>query len=123
MQRKLVTRKDAMILFIIAAVILISVVLSEYTTQDGVYAEVTVDGKTVEKISLSDKSYSLYTLENGIVIEKKDGTVRFYESDCEDKICINSGTLSHSGDVAACLPNKTVVALKGEKTDFDVMTY
>ncbi len=123
MQRKLITRKDAAVLLIVAAVILISLIVGEYTAQNGVYAEVTVDGKTVETISLSDKSYSLYTLENGVVIEKKDGTVRFYESDCKDKICINSGTLSRAGDVAACLPNKTVIALKGEKTDYDIMTY
>ena len=46
-----------------------------------------------------------------IVIE--DGSVRFTESPCRDKICIAAGHLTHSGDWTACLPNRVFVSVSG----------
>ena len=49
--------------------------------------------------------------ESVVVIE--DGTVRFIESPCRDKVCISAGRLSHSGDWSACLPNRVFVSVSG----------
>ncbi len=40
-----------------------------------------------------------------------DGTIAFEESDCPDKICINSGNLSRVGESAACIPNGVLVKI------------
>lgn len=39
------------------------------------------------------------------------GTVRFLDSDCPDKICINAGALSRDMDIAVCMPNRVSVVV------------
>lgn len=90
-----------------------------------VVAEVTVNGETVQEIPLkqSDEKQQ-YILENGVVLETENGTIRFLESDCPEQACVHTGALARAGEVAACVPNKTVVVLKGEKgTAVDGITY
>ena len=93
--------------------------------ENAVVAEVTVDGITVQDIPLkpSDEKQQ-YTLENGVVLETENGTIRFFESDCPDAVCVHTGALSRAGEIAACVPNKTVVVLKSEKNAaVDGITY
>lgn len=93
--------------------------------ENTVIAEVTVDGVTVQEIPLkpSDEKQQ-YTLENGVVLETENGTIRFFESDCPDAVCVHTGALSRAGESAACVPNKTVVVLKSEKNAaVDGITY
>ena len=93
--------------------------------ENAVVAEVTVDGITVQEIPLkpSDEKQQ-YTLENGVVLETENGTIRFFESDCPDAVCVHTGALSRAGEIAACVPNKTVVVLKSEKNAaVDGITY
>jgi hypothetical protein len=40
--------------------------------------------------------------------------VRFVSSPCPLQLCVRSGTLSRSGAVAACLPNRVAVQVVGE---------
>ncbi|MFP4153855.1 MAG: NusG domain II-containing protein [Alkalispirochaeta sp.] len=54
--------------------------------------------------------------ESHIVIE--DGTVRFEDSPCRDKICVAAGALGTSGEWAACLPNRVFISVIGT-TDED----
>lgn len=39
----------------------------------------------------------------------------FLDSTCPDKICEKSGWLSKAGDLAVCLPNKTIIKLQQKK--------
>lgn len=90
-----------------------------------VVAEVTVNGETVQEIPLkpSDEKQQ-YILENGVVLETENGTIRFSESDCPEQACVHTGALSRAGEIAACVPNKTVVVLKSEKNAaVDGITY
>lgn len=90
-----------------------------------VVAEVTVDGVTVQEIPLkkSDEKQQ-YSLDNGVVLETENGTIRFSQSDCPDAVCVHTGALSRAGEIAACVPNKTVVVLKSEKNAaVDGITY
>jgi hypothetical protein len=49
--------------------------------------------------------------ESHIVIE--DGTVRFEDSPCRDKICVATGALGTSGEWTACLPNRVFISVTG----------
>jgi len=49
--------------------------------------------------------------ESHIVIE--DGTVRFEDSPCRDKICVAAGALGTSGEWTACLPNRVFITVTG----------
>lgn len=113
-----------LILAVLAGAVLL--LLPQWLTNGNtVVAEVTVDGVTVQEIPLkkSDEKQQ-YTLENGVVLETENGTIRFFKSDCPDAVCVHTGALSRAGEIAACVPNKTVVVLKSEKNAaVDGITY
>jgi len=45
------------------------------------------------------------------ILEVKNRQLRFTKSPCTNKLCIQSGWHQHSGDIAACLPNRVSVQL------------
>jgi hypothetical protein len=47
------------------------------------------------------------------VVMVADGSVRFTESPCRDKICIAQGALTEAGQWAACLPNRVFITVVG----------
>lgn len=44
----------------------------------------------------------------------QDGQVRFAEADCPDKVCVRTGWISHSGEIAACAPGNLILKLTGK---------
>ncbi len=121
MKRKLVSRRDLILFAVIGVLILLSVFIPKIINGGEKYVTVTIDGDTVyhDKLSVDNE----ITLDNSIKIKIENGEAYFLESDCKDKTCIKGGKLKNSGDVSACLPNKTVLSVKGEKTSFDAVTY
>ena len=109
-------------LFVIAAVI--ATALAFYFIGSGgsskPVAEISVDGVTVQTVDLSSVTDRIEITPNdeyNILIIAENGTIRFEHSDCEDKLCVSSGTLSESGDIAVCLPAKTVISVTGSELD------
>ncbi len=68
-----------------------------------------------------------YTMEitgvykNIILIEK--GRIRYLESDCPNKVCVNTGWLEKPGDTAVCIPNRTFIKIEGEKNKIDGVAF
>lgn len=98
-------------------------------TMDGIYAEISIDGEIVDKISLNDLSYK-DTLEfdskfgyNKVIIE--NGSIQVIESNCSDHVCEQGLPSSHPGDVIVCLPNRFLIEIKGNTTrnDVDIIPY
>ena len=89
-------------------------------------AEITVDGETLYEIALSDvkESYTI-TLPNGVEIGVDPGGIRFLASDCRGQDCVRCGVLTKAGQAAACVPNKTVIVLRGapESGGTDAISY
>lgn len=56
-------------------------------------------------------------------VEIRDGRVRFTASPCRNKVCINSGWLSHTGDTTACLPNGVSISLIGTGERYDAISF
>lgn len=54
-----------------------------------------------------------------------DGTVAIVDSPCPNKLCVQAGELSGSGEWSACIPNKVFVQVEGGSGDdeVDVTTY
>lgn len=86
-------------------------------------AYIRVNTKLVETIDLSKvkESYRL-TIEGNfpVVLEVSCDGVRFLSSDCSDKLCVHSGTVS-SGQSAACLPGGVSVSVEGDNTPVDAV--
>lgn len=56
-----------------------------------------------------------------ILVDK--GRIRFIQSDCPNQVCVNTGWLTQEGDMAACLPNRTVIVIENQSKQIDNITY
>jgi hypothetical protein len=77
-------------------------------------AEIYYKSELVKTILLNtgvDKTFSIPQNKNVIFHLYKDGSIRFEESDCPDKICIKTGKLNIVGESAACLPNEIILKI------------
>jgi hypothetical protein len=57
------------------------------------------------------------------VILAEKGRIRFEDANCPDRVCVKTGWLSRKGDIAVCLPNRTIIKIEGESRDVDGGTY
>jgi hypothetical protein len=57
------------------------------------------------------------------VIEINNGRARFISSPCRGQVCVHSGWLHTSGDIAACLPNRVSLTMLGQHPRFDTINY
>ncbi len=115
---------DFVVFFIIASVISVMFVLS-IPKDDGspLYAQIIKDGEILYEISLSDiEGQEEFSLDGRdvIIIAEKD-RIRFVESDCRDQICVFTGWISHSNQIAACLPNRILVKIIGKDDEVDAV--
>ncbi|GAE86832.1 NusG domain II-containing protein [Acetivibrio straminisolvens] len=58
---------------------------------------------------------------NIILVEK--GRIRFKDAGCPDRVCVNTGWLTEKGDMAVCLPNRTMIKIEGQSDNVDIVTY
>lgn len=85
--------------------------------EPAVYAVIQYRGEVYEKLDLS-KDTEL-CIEDDIVgynvIRIEDGAVYVSEADCPDQICVQSGALSETGGVIACLPHDLLIYIESEE--------
>lgn len=92
-------------------------------SRDGLMVVVTVDGEEYYSGLLEGGNQQSERREididghNKVVIA--DGEVWMEEADCPDRLCISQGKISRSGQTIICLPNKTMVTIKGGKSEYD----
>ncbi len=102
-------------LAIVAALLLAAAALFLFRGGSGKRtAVIAVNGETLYEIALDDvkEPYTL-TLENGVSVGVAPGEIRFLASDCPGQDCVRCGALTKTGQAAACVPNKTLIALNG----------
>ena len=119
MKIKLFRKGDLVVIAAVIAAALILAFIGRNESSKPV-AEISVDGVTVQTVDLSTVTDRIEITPNdeyNILIVAENGTIRFEHSDCEDKLCVSSGTLSESGDIAVCLPAKTVITVSGSEVD------
>lgn len=113
-------------IFIIVTVFLLAALLFLIINRgENAKALIIVDGVTVHETDIS-KIQEPFTLEleNGITVQVGKNEISVISSDCYGKNCISCGKLTHPGDTAVCIPNKTVIKLTGtDKYAPDAVTY
>lgn len=93
----------------------------------GIYAEVSVAGKVINKIyfteSNEEKSIPVKTEYGNNVIHVSNEGVYMEEADCPDEVCLGDGMISEVGESLVCLPHKLIIEIKGEyvETDDDII--
>lgn len=108
-------------LIVLAGVVLLSMQLwrTEQQGQIGAWLEWYVgEAETMQpvpkKLALADdQTIVLHGKLGDSVIEINDGQVRFIQSPCRHQICVQSGWISQSGEVLACLPNEVALHVRG----------
>lgn len=50
-------------------------------------------------------------------IDFQDGKARFSKSDCPDQICVHTGNIFHTGQIAACVPANVLIRIVGGFAD------
>lgn len=83
---------------------------------NGTYAEITLNGKLLKKILLSehrgDEKIDIKTSYGYNTLEIKDQYIKVIDADCRDKICEKSGFISEPGQIIVCLPHKLMIEIK-----------
>ena len=57
------------------------------------------------------------------VIEVSHGRARFISSPCRGQVCVQTGWLQATGDIAACLPNRISLTLLGRHPRYDSINF
>ncbi len=128
---KFVKKKDLIIIILILLIaITLYFVYNVYNQNSGkkeAKAEIYYESELIMTVPLNekiDKTFSIAQNEHVIFHLYEDGSIRFEESDCPDKVCIKSGRLKFIGSSTACLPNKIIlkiVPVKGTDNDVDMI--
>lgn len=103
---------------IIAAILLVACILyivyNLQSDKGAAKAEIYYGSELAMTVMLNenkDNTFKLPQNEHVIFHLYEDGSIGFEESDCPDKVCVNSGKLKHIGSSAACLPNKVILKI------------
>ena len=105
---------------LIAAIVLLGLIIwavswmTASAEASKIYAEITsADG--VITVSLNENQ--IFSVDERVVFEIKDGQIAFIESDCPNQICVGTGFLGRSGQMAACLPNNILLFIVSPEVD------
>lgn len=80
----------------------------------GGYADIIIDGRRAENISLRKNLSKLFRTQNGnITVNVKEGKAWISDSTCHHKICIHSSPASFAGDRIICAPNHFLLEIRG----------
>lgn len=83
---------------------------------------ITVDGKEYADYPLNEDR--TVTIERGDHINKitiKDGQVSMTFSDCSGQDCIHQGKISQTSQSITCLPNRVVIEIRGDDSEYDAV--
>ena len=117
-------RKTDLIIILAVALAALAFILWQRSGETPLTAEISVNGETVMSVDLSKVSDRVEIRPEGaddVLIVAENGRIRFEFSDCPDKLCVKQGELYRKGDTAVCLPEKTVITVRGAQ--LDAVTY
>ncbi|MGB8951886.1 MAG: NusG domain II-containing protein [Candidatus Aminicenantales bacterium] len=82
--------------------------------QPGVFATISLQGKTVDKISLERDIQKTYLTKNGnLSVVVKSGKAEVASSSCPQKVCVSSPPVSLAGERIICVPNHFLLQIEG----------
>jgi len=97
--------------------------LSSKSSKDEIIAVVKKDNVIIKTINLSKlEGRELIEISGqySATIVAEHNRISFLDSTCHDKICVKADWLSKLGDLAVCLPNRTIIKIQQKnKTGLD----
>lgn len=71
--------------------------------------------KSPEKVEVNGDFHDTILVENG--------RIRFEEANCPDLICVKTGWINKTGQMAVCLPNKVSIKIEGSGDGLDGVAF
>lgn len=121
-ERKLIRAKDIAAAAVILAAAAAYFLYGIFSAGD-VRAVIVCGGETAAAIPLDrDGEYS-FPETGDMVFTVREGKISVTESDCHDKICMRTGSISRPGEAIICVPNRTAVTVESgsEESGVDVV--
>ena len=119
-QYRLTDKKDIFLILILVATVFFCCIAGGEKSS-GRYGEIYCDGELIGTVSL-DENKDIPLKDGKVIIHTGNGGISFASSDCRDKLCVNCGVLTKNGQCAVCIPENTVIAVKGGK-GVDTVSY
>ena len=111
---------DLILIAVILVVIVSSFAVVELTKEPGAYVVVKVDGQEQGKYYLNENGE--YELNGGTnILRIEDGRAYLLDASCPDKLCVNQGAITRTGETITCLPNKLTVTVYGAEEEVDIV--
>ena len=113
--RRAFHRRDIILIAsLLLVALLFMMIWKSRPSKDGRVCSVLYDRQVVMTVPLDqDQVFSLEGLPQ-VVFEVRGGRAAFIHSDCPDQICVHTGFIGESGQLAACLPNRVALRIGGE---------
>lgn len=83
------------------------------------------NGKIIKNVSLNHREIIRLPVgrsEISIEVNPEQG-VRMLDSSCPAKICVHNGWIRKPSETIICLPNKVLLEIEGENTEYDAISY
>jgi len=115
--RKIFTSADVILIFflLIIAVFMLFLIKDDISAK---HVEISFHNKFVASVPL-DKD-RIIDINEGIVVEIKDGKVRIKESTCKNKYCVKQGWSNRFPII--CIPNEVSVVIKSKQKEEILIT-
>lgn len=120
--RKLLRAADVLTVAVILCAAALFVIFGKGSNQKGATAQIRVNSQLYREIDLSEVNEPYDITVNGaltVTIHVEKGSISFTDSQCSDKICVNTGKLEHAGENAVCLPARVSVTVVESKAAVD----
>ena len=102
---------------LIAALAVLNIFLftqTDFKKEKGSWVVIEVNQKVVKRAPLSMNQIIDVKGKLGITqVEIRDGRAHIRRSPCLNKVCIKSGYIQYTDRLAACIPNRVVVKIRG----------
>ena len=83
----------------------------------------TGNSEPVTEELFTDRTLHIHGLLGDSIITISNGRARFVSSPCRGQVCVQTGWLQTTGDLAACLPNRISLVLLGQHPRFDTINF
>ena len=123
--RQIFKTKDVILLAILLIVAIVAFFIIHSKPNENLEAVIVKDNQTYKIINLNEVEQPYQINIDGsipVIISVEKNSIYFKNSECPDKICVNTGRLSKAGDIAVCLPAKVSIELRGNQKEFDSIT-
>lgn len=120
-ERKVINKRDTIIIVLIIIFALASLIIPKLADNGG-YAVVKYGDEVVARLDLDKSGDYTFPEFKGMIFTVAEGSISVTESSCGDHTCMRTGTISRSGEVIVCVPNKAAVTIESkEQSDLDVV--